>query len=312
MTVDLSEMRPCVALTFVDLVPYVYVNGAWLALQGGTKLVAGAPVDYTASFRFRDTSVPATVMFAVGDWTSPWVSAADMPRKLSALDFGANGEIGSFYGAYYSLLPEGTAIELEMPEFTKDGSALRLEDAKFSMTISNPVKDAWYTVFIAEKLTDTFKAAEDSAQFSADTPTFTLTIDADKPSLFARLHAGLGQQGVNARRQTTRRTAAVELRLDPRLLRAIADRRAVAPAAQRQRQRAHEHRLARARLAGEHVQSLAEHRLGRLDRGQVRDRQPRQHDVSPSVLGRGRARKRPRDSAAPAISSTSAGTRNTW
>lgn len=187
MTVDLSEMRPCVALTFVDLVPYVYVNGSWLALQGGTTLVAGAPVDYTVSFRFMDTSVPATVMFAVGDWTSPWVSAADMPRKLSALDFGANGEIGSFYGAYYSLLPEGTAIELEMPEFTKDGSALRLEDAKFSMTISNPVKDAWYTVFIAEKLTDTFKAAEDSAQFSADTPTFTLTVDADKPSLFAKI-----------------------------------------------------------------------------------------------------------------------------
>ena len=187
MTVDLSEMRPCVALTFVDLVPYVYVNGEWLALQGGTTLVAGAPVDYTVSFRFMDTSVPATVMFAVGDWTSPWVSAADMPRKLSALDFGANGEIGSFYGAYYSLLPEGTAIELEMPEFTKDGSALRLEDAKFSMTISNPVKDAWYTVFIAEKLTDTFKAAEDSAQFSADTPTFTLTVDADKPSLFAKI-----------------------------------------------------------------------------------------------------------------------------
>ena len=187
MTVDLSGMRPCVALTLVDLVPYVYVNGAWLALQGGTKLVAGAPVDYTVSFRFMDTSVPATVMFAVGDWTSPWVSAADMPRKLSSLDFGANGEIGSFYGAYYSLLPEGTAIELVMPEFTKDGSALRLEDAKFSMTISNPVKDAWYTVFIAEKLTDTFKAAEDSARFSADTSTFTLTVDADKPSLFAKI-----------------------------------------------------------------------------------------------------------------------------
>ena len=187
MTVDLSGMRPCVALTLVDLVPYVYVNGEWLALQGGTKLVAGAPVDYTVSFRFMDTSVPATVMFAVGDWTSPWVSAADMPRKLSALDFGANGEIGSFYGAYYSLLPEGTAIELEMPEFTKDGSALRLEDAKFSMTISNPVKDAWYTVFTAEKLTDTFKAAKDSERFDGGDTTLTLTVDADKPSLFAKI-----------------------------------------------------------------------------------------------------------------------------
>ena len=185
--VDLSDMRPCVALTFIDLVPYVYVNGAWLALEGGTPLVAGAPVDYTVSFRFMETSVPPTVMFTVGDWTSPWVSAADMPRKLSSLDFGANGEFGSFHGAYYSLLPEGAVIELEMPEFTKDGSALKLEDAKFSMTISNPVKDAWYTVFIAEKLTDTFKAAEDSAQFSADTPTFTLTVDADKPSLFAKI-----------------------------------------------------------------------------------------------------------------------------
>ena len=187
MTVDLSEMRPCVALTFVDLVPYVYVDGAWLALQGGTKLVAGAPVDYTVSFRFMDTSVPATVMFAVGDWTSPWVSAADMPRKLSALDFGANGEIGSFRGVYYSLLPGGEVIELVIPEFSANGSALSLADAKFSMTISNPVKDAWYTVFIAEKLTDTFKAAEDSERFTADTPTFTLTVDADKPSLFAKI-----------------------------------------------------------------------------------------------------------------------------
>lgn len=31
------------------------------------------------------------------------------------------------------------------------------------------------------------KEAEDSAQFSADTPTFTLTVDADKPSLFAKI-----------------------------------------------------------------------------------------------------------------------------
>ena len=198
LKVDLSDKRPCVAITFVDLVPHVYVDGAWLALQGGTPLVVGSPVDYTLSFRFMDTSVPPTVMFTVGDWTSQWVSAADMPRKLSALDFGGDGEFGSFRGAYYSLLPENAAIELVMPEFTTDGSALELKDAKFSMTIGNPVKDAYYTVFIAEKLTGTFKAAKDSERFKGGDTTLTLTVDADKPSLFAKIVISLEKFEIGA------------------------------------------------------------------------------------------------------------------
>ena len=185
---DLSGRRPCVAFAFVDSVPRAYVNGEWLPLEGGTPLSSGGFVDYSLLFRFMDTSVPPQVRISVGDWTSPWLAAADMPRRLSALDFGGGGEFGSFRGAYYSLLPGGHDDPVIVrPEFMADGSALRLENAKFSMTISNPVKDAWYTVFIAEELTDAFKAAKDSVQFSADTPTFTLTVDADKPSLFARI-----------------------------------------------------------------------------------------------------------------------------
>ena len=192
MEEDLSATGPCVALTFVELVPHVYANGTWTALTGGTPLVVGATVGYSVSFRFTDTSVPPQVLFAVGDWTSGWISAADLPRRLSSVAFRGAGSFGSFRGAYYSLLPGGDGpddpvIELVMPEFTTDGSALALADAKFSMTIANPVKDAWYTVFVAEKLTDTFKADGDSVQFKGGEPTFTLTVDADKPSLFARI-----------------------------------------------------------------------------------------------------------------------------
>ena len=90
-------------------------------------------------------------------------------------------------------VPDEPAIELVVPEFAADGSALGFTGAagtagaKFSMTISNPVKDAWYTVFTAEKLTDTFKAAKDSERFDGGDTTLTLTVDADKPSLFAKI-----------------------------------------------------------------------------------------------------------------------------
>ena len=90
-------------------------------------------------------------------------------------------------------VPDEPEIELVVPEFAADGSALGFTGAagtagaKFSMTISNPVKDAWYTVFTAEKLTDTFKAAKDSERFDGGDTTMTLTVDADKPSLFAKI-----------------------------------------------------------------------------------------------------------------------------
>ena len=192
---DLSSLDPCVGLTFVELVPHVYANGKWTTLAGGTPLVAGAPVDYALSFRFTDTSVPPQVLFTVGDWTSGWMSAADLPRRLSSVIFSGVGEFGSFRGAYYSLLPGGgeepvePVIKLVMPEFTTDGSAISLANAKFTMTVANPVEGAYYTVFTAERLTDPFTAAKDSEQYDPGHhgAVFPLTIDADRPSLFARI-----------------------------------------------------------------------------------------------------------------------------
>ena len=72
-----------------------------------------------------------------------------------------------------------------------DGSALAFGGTAgsetFSLTISNPVKGAYYTVFTATKLTDAFTAEAASVLCDTSAPTFTLTVDGTAPTKFAKI-----------------------------------------------------------------------------------------------------------------------------
>ena len=195
---DLSAQGLCVALTFLEdggrIVPYGAADGGWQPLTGGTALVKGSWVDYALYFDFMSEAAPR-VRFEVGDWTSSWASATLAARRLSIVGFRGVGGFGSFRGAYYSLAAgeDGPVIELVVPEFVADGSALGFTGsagtagAKFSLTIANPVEGAYYTVFTATQLDGQFTAEEASSLFAGGEETYTLTVDADTPSKFAKI-----------------------------------------------------------------------------------------------------------------------------
>ena len=61
----------------------------------------------------------------------------------------------------------------------------------------------------------------------------------------------------------------IELRLDTRLLRSVADRRGVGARAERELESAHEHAFARARLARNDREAVAEGYFSLLDDGEV-------------------------------------------
>lgn len=173
------------------IVPYGHTADGWRALSGGDELVEGDFGEYTIRTIFSGTN-GNEVAYAFEGWTGgPW-SAANGPKSVTRVRFVREGLLGSFSGSYYSFLAGGdTPIEIVKPEFATDGSALAFGGAAgsetFSLTISNPVKGAYYTVFTSETLTGTFTAEKASVLCDTTAATYTLTVDADTSSKFAKI-----------------------------------------------------------------------------------------------------------------------------
>ena len=178
------------------IVPYGYTADGWRPLAGGSALTAGAFVDYSIRTVFSGTN-GNEVVYGFADWSGgPW-PAAGAGNRVSRVRFSRSGAFGSFRGAYYSFQPGGdTPIEIVAPEFTTDGSALAFGSRSgtggaavttFSMTIGNPVKGAYYTVFTATTLEGPFTAEKASVLCDTTASTYTLTVDADTPSKFAKI-----------------------------------------------------------------------------------------------------------------------------
>lgn len=175
----------------IGITPYGLTADGWTPLAGGAPLQAGELVPYRIDFRFMTDGAPSIRYTAGSGWDSGWCPANDASaRNISHVRFANSGEIGSFEGVYLSL-QGGETIELVQPELLTDGTALSFgtDDATetFSMTIGNPVRGAYYTVYTAETLTGPFTAEKDSVLCDGTTPTFTLTVDASAPTKFAKI-----------------------------------------------------------------------------------------------------------------------------
>ena len=174
------------------IVPYGYTADGWRPLAGGSALTIGAVADYSIGLAFSGTN-GNEVVYTFADWSGgPW-PVSDDANRVSRVRFSRSGAFGSVQGAYYSLQPGDEPIVLERPQFTTDGSALAFggaagsEGSTFSMTIGNPVKGAYYTVFTATSLNGTFTAEKASVLCDTSAATYTLTVDANTPAKFAKI-----------------------------------------------------------------------------------------------------------------------------
>lgn len=170
------------AVCFVGGKVKVYANGSWTELAGAA-VTEGEWVDYRLEFDYSSASAPR-VRYTVKGVTGEWLAIAAADLKVNGLAFA--GGVFSDFKAECMVISGPDPIELVKPEFTTDGSALSLTDTTFSMTIANPVKGAYYTVFTSTSLTGTF-TAEKSVPFDSDAATFALEIDADTPTKFAKI-----------------------------------------------------------------------------------------------------------------------------
>ena len=166
----------------------VYGADGWANLPG--TFTVGAWLDYVVEFDYSSESAPR-VRYTIGSATSDWIATSAATRNVRRVRFNG-GVVSDFAAGYYSLTGE-EPIVLEKPEFASDGTALAFggaagsEGATFSLTIGNPVKGAYYTVFTATTLEGPFTAEKASVLCDTTAATYTLTVDADAPSKFAKI-----------------------------------------------------------------------------------------------------------------------------
>ena len=164
----------------------VYGAGGWTDLPG--TFTVGAWLDYVFELDYSSESAPR-VRYTIGSATSDWIATSAATRNVQRVRFNG-GVVSDFAAGYYSLTGE-EPIVLEKPEFTSDGTALAFGGAAgsetFSMTIANPVKGAYYTVFTSTSLNGTFTAEKASVLCDSSAATYTLTVDANTPAKFAKI-----------------------------------------------------------------------------------------------------------------------------
>lgn len=177
-----------------------WTGTAWVALAGVQP--TDSWIDVTVEFRYvadADREARVTIggmVLKVAGTTDEWFAIGGTARQLGSVGFAGKGAAGNFFGHYFdSIVEVGPTIEIVRPEFAADGAlgfvgTPGTEGATFAITISNPVMDAYYTVFTATELTGTFTAAADSTRFTGG-ETLTLEVDADTPSKFARVVVSL-------------------------------------------------------------------------------------------------------------------------
>ena len=181
--------------------PYGFANGAWHQLSGGSEIADGAWIDYEVKFDFANGEGPQ-MSYTVGDWTSERLAYGSQTKSISQFFFVNPKEIGCFMGVYYTLKGEGGVeiTDADAPVFVVDGEAAfglspseggEAGSRTFSITIGNPVKGAYYTVFTTTSLAGDvpFTAERDSTPFSPESAegTLVLTFDADAPAKFAKV-----------------------------------------------------------------------------------------------------------------------------
>ena len=173
------------------ILPSLYVDGTWHVF--GT---AGYPADeivrWTVELDYSSAEAPR-VRATVGTETSPWFATASSVRSVSRVEF-LGGEFGDFRARCLLLGGGGgETIELVAPKLVGN-SALAFGGTSgnrvFSMTVANPVKGAYYTVFTTEDLAKPFVAEEGSTPCTGE-ETLTLTISAEAPQKFARIVVSL-------------------------------------------------------------------------------------------------------------------------
>ena len=181
--------------------PYGFANGAWHQLSGGSEIADGAWIDYEVKFDFANGEGPQ-MSYTVGDWTSERLAYGSQTKSISQFFFVNPKEIGCFMGVYYTLKGEGGVeiTDADAPVFVVDGEAAfglspseggEAGSRTFSITIGNPVKGAYYTVFTTTSLAGDvpFTAERDSTPFSPESAaeTLVLTFDANVPAKFAKV-----------------------------------------------------------------------------------------------------------------------------
>ena len=164
----------------------VYGANGWTDLAG--SFADDAWLDYVLEFDYSSESAPR-VRYTIGSATSDWIAITAATRNVQMLGF-RDGTFSDFAAGYCSITGD-EPIVLEKPEFVTDGSALAFGGAAgsetFSLTISNPVKGAYYTVFTSTTLEGTFTAEKASVLCDSSAATYTLTVDADTPTKFAKI-----------------------------------------------------------------------------------------------------------------------------
>ncbi len=173
---------------------YGYGANGWRPLAGAPALTEGEWVDYAFEFDLGAQTVTYSIGGNVLTPAQPLPVAVD---QVNAVQFSGSGAISNFRGAYYSMQAVTPPIEIIKPVFdgvgggissgTRDTPQGTVET--FSLTITNPVKGAYYTVFTAETLPGPFHADSDSVRYAEDLSTLTFTVDADTPAKFLRIVA---------------------------------------------------------------------------------------------------------------------------
>lgn len=131
-----------------------------------------------------------------GDWSCGGVltcvftaAATDQSYELVYLDRGSY----QMNAIQLRDLGAAPAVELVAPEFADGGAAFAVTSEAMSLTVGNPVKGAWYTVFTSEALTGPYTSESASLQFTGEGTTLALSaaVEADKPCKFAKVVVSL-------------------------------------------------------------------------------------------------------------------------
>lgn len=173
-----------------NLYPFVYCNGAWIQLTG-PALAEDKWYDYQIEFDYSSDLGPQAQLFIDGELYKDastgaiWLPVSSTAHCVTKLGFTGKGAIGNFSGLYYDTVIEDEEEEdivLTIPQIgsasgeagsSGGGSGLEFigngDNQVFSITISNPVKGAYYTPFVVTDLNQkVWVAATDSVKAEGD------------------------------------------------------------------------------------------------------------------------------------------------
>ena len=172
------------------LKPAVWAKGAWHSF-GFRCFTPGDTVAYTLDFDFQ-AEIPC-VKASVGTETSGWFEIDAAAKSLTGFVFDGSADLGDFRGWQY-LTGAGGEIILRQPTISSASGSLILADGKFSVGLTDCVKDAWYTPFYSDTLENPDWTAGVGVQCKAEGESLALDVLADpaeEPSMFVKIVVSL-------------------------------------------------------------------------------------------------------------------------